>query len=550
MNVVPREVVTDAATGRLAYTAARALTPDSVDLGEQMFEAPWTVSTACALAGQGYRPPSPILYEFDWPLVRGRWQRLKHQTDTAAFLSIWPRAFVLNEMGTGKTYSVVAAAEYLMQKGYVRRVQVVCPRSTMTSVWYDTIVRSTPGRSAVVLSGAAERRRKLAAKPYDYYIVNHEGIEVISNVYTKQRKRVVNGIEFVQKTDAITGVDYPIKDIDLFVIDEVAMKYRNSQTYIWAIMAKILAERPRAWVWALTGAPMPNSPVDIWAQVKLVRPDAIDPYFSNFRSRVMSSPAENVWVPKADAVETAYSAIYPSIRFRKADCTDIPPLVYDDLQCDLSPEQKRAFKEMMDTLVTELAGGGTMSAVNEGVKQLKLLQILCGAGYTKDGDSVVIGAPDRIAVLREVVEAATKKVLVFVPFRNVLNYVAAELAKHYGVETMHGGVGDAERARIFREFETTDKARVLVADPQCMAHGIDLIAADVTVWYGYKASNDIYVQANERTPRIGQTSQCTVLHLVSTAFERKLYGRLKAKQKLQGLLLEMAAEDTLKELVQ
>ena len=74
--------------------------------------------------------PNPMLKEYEWP---GMYKPFAHQKVTASFLALRDRCFCFNEAGTGKTSSVIWAADYLMQLGIVKRVLVVCPLSIMYS---------------------------------------------------------------------------------------------------------------------------------------------------------------------------------------------------------------------------------------------------------------------------------------------------------------------------------------------------------------------------------------------------------------------------------
>ena len=76
--------------------------------------------------------PSPIVAHYDWP---GLHKPFAHQKDTAAFLTLHRRAFCFNEQGTGKTGSVIWAADYLMKLGIIKRVLILCPLSIMQSAW-------------------------------------------------------------------------------------------------------------------------------------------------------------------------------------------------------------------------------------------------------------------------------------------------------------------------------------------------------------------------------------------------------------------------------
>ena len=139
---------------------------------------------------------------------------------------------------------------------------------------------------------------------------------------------------------------------------------------------------------------------------------------------------------------------------------------------------------------------------------------------------------------------ATSKVIVFVPLTGTLHMLERELSKHWTVSVVNGAVSAAKRNQIFNDFQNQRDPRVLIAHPATMAHGLTLTAANTVVWYGPIASNEQYVQANGRVERIGKRHVSNVIHIESTAVERKLYARLHGKQKLQGLLLEVIQDMT------
>ena len=60
--------------------------------------------------------PSPIYEQYDWP---GMYTPFVHQKTTASYLALRDRVFCFNEAGTGKTSSVIWAADYLMKAGMI-----------------------------------------------------------------------------------------------------------------------------------------------------------------------------------------------------------------------------------------------------------------------------------------------------------------------------------------------------------------------------------------------------------------------------------------------
>jgi SNF2 family DNA or RNA helicase len=146
-------------------------------------------------------------------------------------------------------------------------------------------------------------------------------------------------------------------------------------------------------------------------------------------------------------------------------------------------------------------------------------------------------------VLLEILEEAPQKVLVFVPYRHVLaglsKLLISEKVDH---AVVHGGTTD--RDQIFNLFQNTDKYKVLLAHPKCLAHGLTLTAASTIVWYSPTASLDLYEQANARIRRVGQVHKQQVLHLQGTPVEKKIYRLLQGKQRLQDKFLRMLEEGT------
>jgi SNF2 family DNA or RNA helicase len=97
-------------------------------------------------------------------------------------------------------------------------------------------------------------------------------------------------------------------------------------------------------------------------------------------------------------------------------------------------------------------------------------------------------------------------------------------------------------------FQNTDKYHVLLAHPQCLAHGITLTAADTVIWFAPVTSLEIYDQANHRIRRVGQQHKQLILHLQSTPVEKKIYKLLQNKQKVQDQLLKLFEDDTLEKI--
>lgn len=312
-----------------------------------------TLETTKILRNIGMSAPAPIRYDYAWP---GKFNPYAHQIESAEFLTLHKRAFVLSEMGTGKTSSTLWAADWLIQHGHVHKVLIMAPLSTLDRVWKNEVFDTLMHRIASVVHGTQDQRLAALDVDADFYILNHDGVTI---------KRVAEEI-------------HRRPDIDLVILDEASM-FRNHDTKKYKALVKMLRDDQRLWL--LTGTPTPNAPTDAWALARLVNPSKVPPYLGTFRRQTMMQISQFKWVPRPEAYTIAYAAMQPAVRFRKKDCIDLPPVVTEERSCELTTEQRKMFEEMRKEMQVE-SRGAQITAVNAADKINKIRQILCIAKGT------------------------------------------------------------------------------------------------------------------------------------------------------------------------
>jgi superfamily II DNA or RNA helicase len=472
----------------------------------------WGLDEARVLKNLGVKDvPSPITRRYSWP---GRYKPMAHQIETAAFLTMHRRAFCFNDPGTGKTLSALWAADYLMQRGEVRRVLILCPLSIMGPAWMGDLNQSIIHRSAVVAHHTqASRRIEMIQQNYEIVIANYDGLNLIAS-------EIVNDGRF-----------------DLVIVDE-ANAYKNTQTRRWKALASII--KPATYLWMMTGTPASQSPVDAYGLAKLVNPSGVPKFQTAWRDKVMNKVTMFKWAPKPASRDMVYEALQPAIRFTKDQCLDLPPVITVTREVPMTPQQNKYYKLLKEQMMVH-AAGETISAVNAGVAVNKLLQISCGAAYTDDKEVVEFDAGPRLSVLEEVLEETERKVILFALFRSSISTIVDYLTKRgYAVEQIHGDVSPSKRNHIIHDFQTTDRVRILVMQPQATAHGITLTAADTVIFFGPLMSVEMYTQCIARADRKGQNSdKVTVVHIQSSPIENKLFSAMANKVNDHELLVGM-----------
>ncbi len=477
--------------------------------GKQLVVVPHLEDETKILRNLGIMAPMPISYYYPYP---GQYTPFGHQRETAEFLTAHNRAFCLDEMGTGKSLSTLWAYDHLRNEGKAKRAVIITPLSTLDATWGNTIFRNFPHLTFSVLHGSRSKRFALLEQEVDVYLLNHDGAKILGEALAAR------------------------EDIDTVIIDEIAQVGRNSSTDKWKALKKLVKDKPR--VWGLTGTPTPNAPTDAWAQCKLISPENVPPYQSAFRDATMKKIGQFKWVPKQNANEIVSRAMQPSIRHRRDECIDLPPCTYETRKVELTAEQQKMYKTMLAKLNAEY-NGQQVTAANEAVKLMKLIQIACGVVYANDGEDLIVPSANRLSETQEIIEAAGSKVIVFVPFTSALEAVTEYLRKSFTVEIIQGATPKYERDRIFRQFQHEDEPRVIVAQPASMSHGLTLTAASTIVWFAPINSLETYEQANARITRPGQKQNQLIVNIEGSAVERAVYDRLRNKGRMQGILLDM-----------
>lgn len=471
----------------------------------------WGLEETMVLRNMGFDVPSPIEKRYKWP---SHIKPYDHQIKTAAFLSLNPRAYLLSEQGTGKTASAIWASDYLMNQGKINRVLVVCPLSIMESAWKDDMFKFAMHRSVEVAHGTKSKRKKILDLKTDYVVINYDGIAIV-------RDEIEAG------------------GFDLIIVDE-ANHYKNPQTDRWKVLNSLV--KPVTHLWMMTGTPAAQNPVDAYGLAKLTNPESVPRYFGRFRDLVMSKISQFKWVPKPDAMDIIHTILQPAIRFTKKECLDLPELVYTHRDVEMTRQQEKYYKTLKNKMVMK-ASGEEVTARNAAIQLAKLMQIALGAVYTDEGEILRFDVTPRYKALREVIDEANKKVIVFVPYKNAIDLVLEKLRKDkLTCKVISGDVSASQRTEIFRDFQNKEDPQILVIQPQAAAHGVTLTAADTIVWWGPTPSLETYLQANARIHRPGQDSKCTIVQLRGSFVERRYWTLLDTRTNFHSSLVDLYQE--------
>ena len=190
------------------------------------------------------------------------------------------------------------------------------------------------------------------------------------------------------------------------------------------------------------------------------------------------------------------------------------------------------------------AGGEEVTSVNAAVQLNKLMQISGGAVYSDTKEVIEFDVSNRLNVIQEVIEEASHKVLVFVPFTHTIQLLKNHLTKS-GItcDIISGQVTVNRRNDIIKQFQEQPDPKVLIIQPQAASHGLTLTAANVVIWYAPVTSVETYLQANARINRPGQKNAMTVVHIKGSEVERRMYRMLQGNISNHNKIIELYKQE-------
>ena len=507
------------------------------------YTMPWSLENVRGLSRLDIPCISRMAVDYTYPRRRDKVPfPMDHQIQGADFLVRNPRAFLLLDMGGGKTLTSLWAFDYLLTVGAASRILILCPKSILFTAWLKEAKTHLPHLSSLVLSDDnPKKRERNATSKAPIHILNHDGPFVLEKIL---RKNEYSHIAYDEST-----------------------AIKNKSTRRWRSVRKLLP--PSRGLWEMTGTPRPGTPLDAYGQIALMRNvdsdgqrcDAHEVLGESFMSEkawkdMTMFRAGEIWLEKEDANQTIARYMRPAFaRTKRQMLKDLPPIVPADYDVGLEKDQKAAFTAMRKKDRAELSTGAIIKAANAGVRLSKLIQISCGVAYlnpTIAGMDEGYGRPthtfstkERDLQFLDLFEAQVGKSIVYIPFTAALHRFNEWLTKQkIRTATLTGADSAKELSDIIDAFQSNSprSPQVLVAIPQKMSHGITATAASMTCWYAPVIRSETYQQANNRMDRPGQRNSMLLAHLFGSPTELRLYEKLQDNALTQQGLMSIYEE--------
>jgi SNF2 family DNA or RNA helicase len=485
--VAPARPTAEPKAGRHVKTPAPAL-PDSAEAKPRIRPKP-TADTVLFKDRLLYLLQPPLDGLFDGRQLEVPFEPFPYQLEGIAFLMPRHSALLADEMGLGKTAQAILSLRLLFHQGQIRRGLVVCPKPLMHN-WARELKMWAPDIPFETFEGDPDQRRST-------WLVSNCPLKLI-NYETLTR-------------DADLAANKAVA-FDVVVLDEAQrIKNKDSKT------AQAVRALNRDRSWALTGTPVENHADDLVNIFAFVDAGRIPP----------GTPERHLPRFTSDLI----------LRRTKDDVlTDMPRKTVRDLEVELTPSQRAAYKRAEDDGVVHLNELGDTLTVQHVFQLVMRLKQICNFDPLT-GESAKL---EQLLTDMEEVAESGRKAIVFSQWVEPLEVLAKAL-RRYGALQYHGRIPQAQRTPVLDRFKADPDAHVLLMSYGTGSVGLNLQFANYVFLFDRWWNPAVEDQAINRAHRLGQRHPVTVTRFLSgDTIERRIADILEAKRQVFNDLIAQA----------
>ena len=299
----------------------------------------------------------------------------------------------------------------------------------------------------------------------------------------------------------------------------------------------------------LTGFPVTQSPMDLWAQCRFLDERLLGDCGKSFhqfqhryaimKRRSVGAHSFNMVVGYRNLGDLTQILSGFSSRILKSECLDLPDKIYVQRNVTMSDEQKRIYNDLKEYAVAHLEDHEFMTTNNVMTQLLRMQQVL--SGHTKSDDGNIIPVKDnRINELLNCLEEVEGKTIIWSRFRFDVLRIKQTLEKEYGetsVVSYFGDTSDEDRTLAIEKFQEGD-AQFFVGNPQTGGMGITLTAAQNVIYFANSFDLAIRTQSEDRAHRIGQKNSVTYIDLICEGtIDERIVKALRSKMDIASVVM-------------
>jgi hypothetical protein len=397
--------------------------------------------------------------------------------------------------GGRKTSITLEAFCRLREQRRVDTMLIIAPLRVCRQTWRQEAAKWEQFRGLKFSLLHGDKKDERLKDDADIWLINPEGCDWLSKKYF--------------------GRTAPF---DIVCIDELT-KFKNSQ----AKRSKALRPRLKGvkYRWGLTGSLAPNGYMDLFGQMLMLDDGAaLGKYITHFRDQYFTVGFDGF---SYDLMPGAAKRIVDRIspywfKMDESDYAQLPPLVPDPIEIELSPASRKIYDRMKKAMIAELPEG-IITAANSAACYSKLSQMANGAVYIGDDKQTVsVIHEQKIEALDVLVDELNgEPVLIAYEFNHDLERIREWHRTRFGVELPYLGKGTTAKQedQWIREWNE-GKLPCLAAHPASAGHGLNMQGASAAnvCWFSITWDFELWDQLIRRIRRDGTLATQIFNHML------------------------------------
>ena len=428
------------------------------------------------------------------------------------------------EMGTGKSKICIDNVGMLFQQKSIDTFVVVAPKGVYRNWASIEIPKHLPTyieRQIAIWNPTPNKKQR---EELEDILKAGERVSGIGQRAVKSLKIFVMNIEALSTVKGQRFLERLLRGSEaLLAIDEsTAIKSPKARRTKAVIRLGQFAKYRRI----LTGSPVTQSPLDLWAQCRFLGKDLLGETGDNYyqyqyryaivKRRQVGTHAFNLVVGYRDLDKLSWLLRGFSSRIRKDKCLDLPPKIYTQRNIALSEDQARSYNELREFALARIDDDEFMTVNNVMTQLLRMQQVLSGHTKTDGGDLIEI-SDNRLNELMTCLDEVEGKVIIWSRFRYDVQRISQALIKKHGRSSTvvyYGDTSDEDRTKGIEEFQE-GKAVYFVGNPQTGGYGITLTKALTVIYFSNSFDLAVRMQSEDRAHRIGQNKNVTYIDFIA-----------------------------------
>lgn len=460
----------------------------------------------------------------------------EHQKKALEYLMQRSTAALYTDMGTGKTKVMI---DLIQNKGF-KRVLVVAPNKAC-EVWEQQIAMHGIDALFSVFRLNNLSKAKVIAQLSKIPKITTTAPQKTTYVFIINYEKVWrDGIEniFMRKTFGL----------DCVICDE-SHRIKSPTSKCSRYLSRLGAKVPNRYL--VTGTPLAENPVDVYAQYRFLDPSIFGTNFTAFRDEYENLDVElsmKLGFRMLDKMEP-YKNL-EKLREKMYSCAfyiksslELPEQTDIDWEFEMPTKTQELYQEFLKERVAEL-NGNWVESTNPLTLVLRLQQITSGYLVTEDLDTrekkiVNVDHARREEFIRLIeLMPENEPIVVFAAYTKDL--------KNIRLVCKQAGISYSElsgKTDTLSEWKS-GKTRVIGVQYSSGSESIDLTRARYCIYYSFPKRLALYEQSRKRIHRPGQSRNCYYYHMVSTLSKGKsIDSKMKASLQQKKDIVEYIVKE-------